>query len=78
MANASAKVRAVFIDAAQPLTLTNIKERAGDLKSSEISMALNYLMRQRYLTRETVESPLAKGRKTVFVYKYHTERLPAQ
>lgn len=78
MANASVKVRAVFADADSPLTLTTIKERAGDLKSNEISMALQYLMRQRYLTRELVESTVARGRKKVFVYQYHPERLPKE
>lgn len=76
MANASSKVRAIFIDADTTLTLAEIKEKATDLKSSEISMALSYLMRQRYLTRDTVPNKSNRGRKNVYVYQYHEQRLP--
>lgn len=75
MANASSKVRAIFTDATKPLTLAEIKGLAVDLKSSEISMALSYLMRQRYLTRDTVPNTSTRGRKQVYVYQYHSERI---
>jgi predicted transcriptional regulator len=78
MANASSKVHAVFQSLAVPLTLNKIKAHAPDLKSSEISMALHYLQRQRFLTREQVDNSHGKGRKKVWLYQYHPERLPKE
>lgn len=78
MANASSKVRKVFADLCVPLTLSKIKAHAPDLKASEISMALRYLQRQRFLTREQTENENNMGRKKVWVYQYHPERLPKE
>ncbi len=78
MANASSKVRALFTESeGNPLTLMTIRTKLQDLRASEISMALCYLMRQRYLTREKIANSQAKGRKEVWSYRYHAERLPA-
>jgi len=74
MANAATKVRNVFIDRAEPLTLAKIKG-ATDLKASEISMALNYLMKYRWLTREFVENKDNTNRFFVWEYTFHPERI---
>ena len=50
MANARVKVRQVFQDISPVLTLSQIREHLPELKSSEVSMALCYLMRMRYLS----------------------------
>lgn len=78
MANASVKVRMAFAAHATPLTLNKIKAHASDLKSSEISMALRYLQRQRFLTREQIDNENSKGRKKVWLYTYHPDRLPKE
>lgn len=78
MANASTKVRAAFQNLNPVLTLAQIKDFASDLANSEISMALCYLMRQRYLTREQVDNPARLGRRKVWQYKYHPTKLPKQ
>lgn len=73
--NAVAKVKAVFKAHQKPLTLAEIKEQANDLKSNEISMALCYLMRQRYATRTQIENTVKKMRKNVWQYTYYETRL---
>lgn len=76
MSNASSKVRTLFQESeGTPLTLMLIKSKLQDLKASEISMALCYLMRQRYLTRQKVANQQTKGRKEVWSYTYHAERI---
>lgn len=70
MANAASKVRKAFLDADAPLTLAKIKATTG-LKSSEISMALNYLMKYRWLSREFVKNTDATNRFKVWEYTYH-------
>lgn len=74
MANASNKVRKVFESANAPLTLTQIKQLEPSLQGNEVSMALCYLRRQRWLTRERITNP-NEGRKTVWLYRYHPQRL---
>ena len=74
MANAANKVKEVFISANKPLTLTQIKELQPSLHGSEVSMALCYLRRQRWLTREKIDNP-NEGRNTVWLYRYHPQRL---
>jgi hypothetical protein len=78
MPNASSKVRTIFKSYNPVLTLTQILEQAPDLKGSEVSMALNYLMRQRYLTRKLIPNAVNVGRKQVWEYTYHTKRLPKE
>lgn len=72
------KIRSLFISSQAPLTISDIRVAHPELKANEISMALCYLLKQRYLTRETTENKLKDGRKKVFVYTYHIERLPAE
>jgi hypothetical protein len=74
MSNAAVKVREVLKASETPLTLTQIKAATPDLQSNEISMALCYLRRQRYLTRELVPNTEI-GRKSVWQYRYHPQRL---
>ena len=71
---AASKVRAVFIEEQAPLTLYDIAVKT-DLKAPQISMALCYLRRQRYLSRTLVCNPHAKGRKEVWQYEYHSSRI---
>ena len=75
MANAANKVRQTFIDKGVSLTLQNIRNANPDLKPNEISMALCYLRKARHLSRELVESE-SKGRKQVWLYTYHHQKLP--
>lgn len=77
MANAAKKVRDVFKDAQTALTLANIKEALPELKANEISMALCYFLKQRYLTRVQVENASVRGRKKVWIYTFHEVRLPS-
>jgi len=65
MANAATKVRNAFLQHSQDMTLADLKEFIKDLKSSEISMALSYLLRQRYLSRESIPNDNPKQRKRV-------------
>lgn len=74
MSNAAVKVRKVLRDAPSPLTLKQIKLAVPELQSNEISMALCYLMRQRYLTRDLVPNE-SIGRKSVWQYIFHEQRL---
>lgn len=76
MANAVSKIRDIFSSYDGTMTLTDIRQALPELKSSQISMALCYFMRQRYMTREEIANDKTSGRKKVFVYKYHPVRLP--
>ncbi len=73
--NAVAKIRVLFQSKPQPLTLKDIKENIPDLKSSEISMALCYFLRQRYVTRTKIENTTPKERKQVWQYTYSDTKL---
>jgi hypothetical protein len=73
--NAVAKIRVLFKSNSQPLTLKDIKDNIPDLKSSEISMALCYFLRQRYVTRQKIENPSPKERKQVWQYTYSDSKL---
>jgi len=72
---AANKVHQILKDSSGKMTLAEIQKIAETLQASEISMALCYLMRQRYLSRELVENT-SKGRKQIWLYTYHAERLP--
>lgn len=73
---ASTKVLALFKQEKKPLTLAEINQHHPELKANQISMALSYLMKSRYLSREQKPNQNAKGRKNVFVYTHHEVRLP--
>ena len=74
--NAASKVRALFKKEQKALTLTEINKHHPELKATEISMALSYLRANRYLSREQVPSNNTKGRKMVYSYTYHDQKLP--
>jgi len=78
MANASSKVRELFRNKSENLTLAEIRTNLPDLKSNEISMALCYLRKARYLTREAVKAETAIGRKTIWSYTFHADRIPKE
>lgn len=76
MANAATKVRDIFQLTQRPMTLTEIRQAQPDLKASQISMALCYFMKQRYMTREQVQNEQSRGRKQVWKYTYSDTKLP--
>ena len=76
MANAATKVRDIFQLTQRPMTLTEIRQAQPDLKASQISMALCYFMKQRYMTREQVQNDQSRGRKQVWKYTYSDIKLP--
>jgi hypothetical protein len=75
MAHAVSTIRALLKDHVGEITLVEIAEKT-DLKVSEISMALCYLLRQRYVTRVHVKSNQKLGRKNIWTYTYSTTKLP--
>lgn len=76
MTQAALKLRTLLKTTTEPVTLTQIKEVYPDLKASQISMALCYLRKQRYVSRQKVASNLVRGRKEIWSYTYHSEKLP--
>ena len=76
MANAVIRIREVFKQAQQPLTMADINIALPDLKASQISMALCYFRKQRYVSREQVKNEKDKGRKQVWLYTFHNAKLP--
>jgi hypothetical protein len=72
---AVAKVRLVFQVLQKPLTLREINDFDASLKVTEISMALCYLLKQRYATREKIPAT-SIGRKLVYLYTYSNTKLP--
>jgi len=75
MPNATVQVKEVFKAAQCPLTLTNIKTALPELKASEISMALCYFRKGKYLSRESIENKNLLGRKKVWLYHFHPTKL---
>lgn len=75
MANAAKKVKSLLQSNPVGLTLSSIKEQLPDLKAPEISMALCYLMRMGWLSRDSIKNTHTKGRKNVYTYTYHVQRL---
>lgn len=73
MANAAKKVRDYLTDN-QIGTFKEIRARLADLRPAEISMALCYLTRQRYVSRIQIDGQ-GMGRKKVWKYEYHAEKL---
>lgn len=77
MAGALVTVRNIFEKSKKPVTAGEIYRAHPALKPNEISVALSYLLNQRYLTRELIKSTQIMGRKKVWSYTYHPERMPA-
>ena len=73
---AAALTRQTFVQAKGKLMLSDIVNKTG-LKRSEVSMSLNYLMKNRYLTRELAPATSIFGRKQVWLYEYHANRTAA-
>ena len=74
MGNAASKIRVLLRERQGEITLAQI-EKMTDLKANEISMALCYLLKQRYVTRIKVKSDAIRGRKEVWSYTYHRIRM---
>lgn len=75
MPNAVSKIKQVFIEKNQPLTLAEIKEKTPDLKASEISMALCYFNKNGYVTREKINNKRPLARKTIYEYTFYPDRV---
>lgn len=78
MSKAALSVKQVLHENQGQITLAEIANKLPTLKQNEVSMALCYLMRMRYLTRTLVPNPTPKGRKNVWSYTYHSTRLPKE
>lgn len=78
MAKAALTVKQVLQEHSGQITLAQIMSKAPQLKASEVSMALCYLMKMRYITRELTENKTPKSRKQVWLYTYHANRLPKE
>lgn len=74
--NAANKVHTIFKQFNKKLTLVEIQNETK-LEAPQVSMALCYLRRQRYLSREQITNPSNKGRRNIWTYTYHPERLEA-
>lgn len=71
--NAVRRVRMAFDKAGAPQTLLNIQTETG-LNASEVSMALCYLKKYRFVTREMIDNPTGKGRPQVWLYTYFPKK----
>ena len=74
MPNATSTLRAIFAKQV-PLTMPEILNLAPDLKKNEVSMALCHLLKQGYLSREKVDRQGNRGRKEIWRYTFHENRL---
>ena len=75
MAKAASTLKQVFQKQPTGLTLVELNKLTG-LKPSEISMGLCYLIRMRWLSREQIKNENKRGRRSVYVYTFHPDRLP--
>lgn len=75
--NAVSRVRKAFEKALAPQTLLNIQTETG-LNASEVSMALCYLKKYRFVTREMIDNPTGKGRPQVWIYTYFPKKTENQ
>jgi len=73
---AVSKIRKLFNELQRPLTLPEIKTEIPDLRSCDVSMALRYLIKQRYASREYIDNPVSGHRKRIYQYTYSDVRLP--
>ena len=71
--NAASKTRKCFLDNDKPMTITDIRLITG-LESSSVSMAVNLLFRQGYLSRTKVPTTNRAGNRQIWQYKYHPDR----
>ena len=68
--NAVQKVEKFLLTKPGKKTLAEIRDGSEALRSQDVSMALNYLLRKERVTREMVKNTNPNGRKTVFLYTY--------
>jgi hypothetical protein len=78
VSQAVTKIKLAFMHSEKQLTITDLRAIHPELKASQISMSLCYLMRSRWVTRDQVESGLKRGHKMMYRYTYHKERLPKE
>jgi hypothetical protein len=78
MPNASSTLMTIFRESSEPLTMHELLPMAESLKKNEISMALCYLLKQGYLSREKVERRGTRGRKEIWLYTFHADRQKEQ
>ena len=78
MPNATTTVRAMFEAQDKPLTMPDILPLVPLLKKNEVSMALCYLIKTGHLSRERVARAGTRGRKEIWQYSFHRERLPKE
>ena len=76
VSQAVTKIKQAFVNSEHSLTITDLRLIHPELKASQISMSLCYLMRARWVTRDQVESGIKRGHQMVWRYTYHQERLP--
>jgi len=74
--NSVTKIRNLFRSEQVALTLRDIADKLPELKTSEISMTLCYLVRQRYAVREKMDTNGAQRRKQVWLYTYSDDKYP--
>jgi hypothetical protein len=75
MPNASTTVRAAFQSNEMPLTMNELIPMVPNLRKNEISMALCYLLKQGYLSRQRIDRLGTRGRKEVWQYTFNKERV---
>jgi len=78
MSKAASTVKEVLQNYHGKITLAELASRTPQLKPSEVSMALCYLMKMRHLTRELTDNRTPKSRKQVWLYTYYPVRLPKE
>ena len=78
MPNASNTLLTLFRESDGPLTMHELLPMAESLKKNEISMALCYLTKQGYLSREKVERRGNRGRRQIWSYTFHADRQKGQ
>jgi predicted transcriptional regulator len=74
MANAAATLITVFRENEGVFTMQDLMPLAASLRKNEISMALCYLLKQGYLSRQKVDRQGSRGRKEVWAYTFHADR----
>ena len=78
VSQAVTKIKQALLNSENSLTITDLRAIYPELKASQISMSLCYLMRARWVTRDQVESGLKRGHQMVYRYTYHQDRLPKE
>jgi len=74
MPNASSTLLTVFKENNVPLTMHEIMPMVPTLRKNEISMALCYLLKQGYLSRQRIDRLGTRGRKEIWQYQFHADR----